>query len=246
MAEEHERFLRRSAARRRVQTPLTGKAGTKRHLLIEGDGVPLSVHLSAANRHNLKGLTALIGEEELLSSGRKEPSEEDRNTCAWTNPATRRRPTNFSVSLATRGMSNGKASPMKTLSRAWRAGSSGSALEGGALQPDLSEAPKKLTVWARQMICQLRRWLSSRALVVVGDSSFAAKELLAAASGLRAMVTRLRLDAALCRPAPPRKAGQPGRPRVQGAPAEARRADDLRLELELTCKGGATPACYTA
>ena len=75
---------------------------------------------------------------------------------------------------------------------------------------------KKLTVWARQIIVQLRRWLPDRKLVIVGDSSFAAIELLAAASGYAAMVTRLRLDAALYRPAPPRQPGQPGRPRVKG------------------------------
>ena len=75
---------------------------------------------------------------------------------------------------------------------------------------------KKLTVWARQMVCQLRRWLPSRKLVVVGDSSFAAIELLAAASGYAAVVTRLRLDAALYEPAPPRPPGQLGRPRVKG------------------------------
>jgi hypothetical protein len=39
-----------------------GQSGTKRHLVIEGGGVPLSVHLSAANRHDRKGLADLIGE----------------------------------------------------------------------------------------------------------------------------------------------------------------------------------------
>lgn len=75
---------------------------------------------------------------------------------------------------------------------------------------------KKLTVWARQMVCQLRRWLPSRRLVVVGDSSFAAIELLAGTSDYATMVTRLRLDAALYRSAPPRKEGQPGRPPKKG------------------------------
>jgi len=51
---------------------------------------------------------------------------------------------------------------------------------------------------------------------VVGDSSFAALELLAAVSSFATMVTRLRLDAALYTPAPPRRAGQPGRPRKKG------------------------------
>lgn len=78
------------------------------------------------------------------------------------------------------------------------------------------ERHKKMTVWARQMLCQLRRWLPGRKLVVVGDSSFAAIELLAAAGAYVTMVTRLRLDAALYAPAPSRPPGQPGRPRKKG------------------------------
>ena len=33
---------------------------------------------------------------------------------------------------------------------------------------------KKLTDWAGQLVCQLRRWLPQAALVVVGDSTYAA------------------------------------------------------------------------
>jgi hypothetical protein len=77
---------------------------------------------------------------------------------------------------------------------------------------------KKLTDWARQMALQARRWLPGREVVLVGDSSFAALDLLAALArhGL-ICVTRLRLDAALCEPAPPRRPGTVGRPRTQGA-----------------------------
>ena len=77
---------------------------------------------------------------------------------------------------------------------------------------------KKLTDWARQMVLQARRWLPGRELVLVGDSSFAALELLAALArhGL-ICVTRLRLDAALYEPAPPRRPGTVGRPRTKGA-----------------------------
>jgi hypothetical protein len=70
------------------------------------------------------------------------------------------------------------------------------------------------------MIKQVRRWLPERALVVVADSSFAALELLAAVSQVRNpvhVVTRLRLDAALYKPAAPRTAKQMGRPRLKGA-----------------------------
>src|SRR4051794_30357803 len=51
-----------------------GKSGTKRHLLIDGRGVPLAFHLSAANRHDLKGLSRLLDPEGLFAL-RPEPSE---------------------------------------------------------------------------------------------------------------------------------------------------------------------------
>lgn len=78
---------------------------------------------------------------------------------------------------------------------------------------------KTLTDWGRQMILQVRRWLPERELFVVADSSFAALELLAAVSQMTNsvhMITRLRLDAALYQPAPPRQPGQMGRPRLKG------------------------------
>ena len=59
---------------------------------------------------------------------------------------------------------------------------------------------KKLTDWARQMMSQVKRWLPTRELVVVADSSFAALELLAGVSKRSLpihMITRLRLDAAI-------------------------------------------------
>ena len=76
---------------------------------------------------------------------------------------------------------------------------------------------KKLTDWARQLVLQTRRWLPGRNLVVVADSAFAALEFLAATSrhGV-AVITRLRLDAALYDPAPPRLPGTNGRPRTKG------------------------------
>jgi hypothetical protein len=54
---------------------------------------------------------------------------------------------------------------------------------------------KKLTDWARQMLCQVRRWLPQQSIVVVADSSFAALELLWAVSQMQVpvhIVTRLR------------------------------------------------------
>ena len=78
---------------------------------------------------------------------------------------------------------------------------------------------KKITDWARQMILQLRRWLPNRRIVVVEDSSYAALALLHFCQSMThpvTFITRLRLDAALYKPAPPRQPGQMGRPRVKG------------------------------
>jgi hypothetical protein len=78
---------------------------------------------------------------------------------------------------------------------------------------------KKLTDWARQMLLLVRRWLPDRQLVVVADSGYAVLDLLARCAGVRqpvTVVTRLRLDAALYEPAPPRHPGTRGRPRLKG------------------------------
>ena len=90
---------------------------------------------------------------------------------------------------------------------------------------------KQITDWARQMIIQVRTWLPKRQLVVTADSAYAALELLAACQGLPepvTIVTRLRLDAGLYDPVPPRQPGQRGAPRKKGArqPTLAARLDD--------------------
>jgi hypothetical protein len=85
---------------------------------------------------------------------------------------------------------------------------------------NLKRRPKKLTDWARQIILQLRRWLPHRPLVLLGDRSYAVLELLHFCQSLPhpvTFITRLRLDAALYKPAPPRLPGQMGRPRRKGA-----------------------------
>lgn len=75
---------------------------------------------------------------------------------------------------------------------------------------------KALTDWARQAILQTRRWLPHRQLVFVADSGFAALELLAAVHRHVCLITRLRLDANLFKPAPSRRRGQRGRPPLTG------------------------------
>lgn len=75
---------------------------------------------------------------------------------------------------------------------------------------------KTLTDWARQAILQTKRWLPNRPLIFVADSGFAAVELLIALRRHVCLITRLRLDAALYKPAPPRRKGQRGRTPLKG------------------------------
>ncbi len=78
---------------------------------------------------------------------------------------------------------------------------------------------KKVTDWARQMLLLVRRWYPEREIVVVADRTYASLKLLDRCRSLPnpiTFVTRLRLDAALYAPAPPRRPGQMGRPRLKG------------------------------
>lgn len=50
-----------------------GKSGTKRHLLVDGNGVPLALYLSAAHRHDVKGLPHLLTSGWLIE---RQPPEE--------------------------------------------------------------------------------------------------------------------------------------------------------------------------
>jgi hypothetical protein len=76
---------------------------------------------------------------------------------------------------------------------------------------------KKLTDWGRQALLQVARWLPGRRVVAVADSSFSAIALLRGLAPHLAVVTRLRLDARLCAPPPPRRPRVRGRPPVKGA-----------------------------
>jgi hypothetical protein len=78
---------------------------------------------------------------------------------------------------------------------------------------------KKITEWAWQLLLQIRRWYPEREIVVVADGAYASLKLLNRCRSLSrpvAFITRLRLDAALYEPAPPRRPGQIGRPRKKG------------------------------
>ena len=85
-----------------------------------------------------------------------------------------------------------------------------------------------LLVRAQQMLRLLARWLPTRRLVVVADHAFSALAFLDAVRQQVAVITRLRLDAALFEPAPPRRPGTVGRPRCKGkrVPTLQARLDD--------------------
>jgi hypothetical protein len=91
---------------------------------------------------------------------------------------------------------------------------------------------KPLTAWARQMIRQVHRWQPDRQLVVVGDRTYAALELLDAVRSVATVVTRIQLDARLFSPAPPRLPQQNGRPRLVGErlPNLTLQVQDLRAQ----------------
>jgi hypothetical protein len=103
---------------------------------------------------------------------------------------------------------------------------------------------KKITDWARQMLFLVRRWWPEREIVAVADSAYASLRLLASCRRFLprpvTFVTRLRLDAALYDPAPPRRAGQLGRPRLKGKrlPNLSVVAEDPRHRLDARHRGG--------
>jgi hypothetical protein len=112
---------------------------------------------------------------------------------------------------------------------------------------------KKLTDWARQALLQLSRWLPGRRIVAVADRSYAALELLHAVRRRVCVVTRLRLDARLFDPPPPRTPRTIGRPRVVGPrqPTLAQRVGRpdtawCRLELDGWYGGGGRRAVEVA
>ena len=78
---------------------------------------------------------------------------------------------------------------------------------------------KKITEWAWQLLLLVRRWYPGREIVAVADRAYASLKLLDRCRKLSdpiTFVTRLRLDAALYEPAPARRPGQRGRPRIKG------------------------------
>jgi hypothetical protein len=99
-----------------------------------------------------------------------------------------------------------------------------------------SKRHKKLTEWAWQLLLQVRRWHPEREkFVAVADGGYASLKLLDRCRRLSnpiTFITRLRLDAALYEPAPLRRAGQIGRPRLKGSrlPNLSEIAEDPRTD----------------
>jgi hypothetical protein len=78
---------------------------------------------------------------------------------------------------------------------------------------------KKIIEWAWQLLLVVRRWHPEREIVAVADGGYASLKLLDHCRRLKdpiTFITSLRLDAALYEPAPPRRPGQIGRPRLKG------------------------------
>lgn len=68
----------------------------------------------------------------------------------------------------------------------------------------------------RELVDQVAAWAPDRTLYVVVDTAYAGRTLLATRPANVEVVSRMRLDAALWSPPPPRQPGQRGRPRKRG------------------------------
>lgn len=82
---------------------------------------------------------------------------------------------------------------------------------------ELGKPHKTVAQIAAQMVIAVRRWLPNIPMKLVGDSAYSVVELgLCCAKHNVTLIAPLRLDARLYAPAPPRKPGTNGRPRVKG------------------------------
>ena len=126
-------------------------------------------------------------------------------------------------------------SPISFAGRRWALPVLTAPAPSSAVRERNGERPKTLIDVARQMMACLSRWLPDRKLVVVADGAYAVKSLLKATQTMPNPITfvaRLRMDASLHAPPPPRRPGQRGRPRVAGEklPALAKTLEDPSAE----------------
>src|SRR5262249_41855455 len=69
---------------------------------------------------------------------------------------------------------------------------------------------------AREMLAVVAQWVGPRTVYAVADSLYAGRTLLEGRPANVHIISRLRMDAALWTPPPPRRRGQTGRPRRRG------------------------------
>ena len=93
--------------------------------------------------------------------------------------------------------------------------SRGTRLRAAQLAHAEGERATKLEL-ARQMLALVAEWAGSRPVYAVADSLYAGRALLEQRPVGVHIISRLRMDAALWTPAPPRRPGQNGRPRRRG------------------------------
>src|SRR5205823_8445994 len=89
----------------------------------------------------------------------------------------------------------------------------------------------------REMIALLAQWAGERTVYLVVDSAYASRTMLEDRPANVHVISRLRLDAALYAPPPPRHPGQKGRPRLKGTrrpTLEAGLADEKTPWTKLT------------
>jgi hypothetical protein len=81
----------------------------------------------------------------------------------------------------------------------------------------LGKSHKTIAQIAAQMVLAVRRWLPAIPMKLVGDSAYSVLELgLCCAKHQVTLIAPLRWDSSLYEPAPPRREGTIGRPRVKG------------------------------
>ncbi|WP_437945328.1 transposase [Sorangium sp. So ce296] len=95
-------------------------------------------------------------------------------------------------------------------------------------------AHRRTTELAAELIALLAEQLPHRRLLVVGDAAYTNRSVVRARPSNVTFVGRARLDAALYAPAPARRGGQMGRPRVRGMrlPSPAAQADAAKARWQ--------------
>jgi DDE superfamily endonuclease len=117
------------------------------------------------------------------------------------------------------GVPDAALTPIPWASRVWALPFLSALAHSERYATEQGKRHKSLTEWAWQLLLLVRRWYPERQIVAVADGGYASLKLLDRCRRLSkpiTFVTRLRLDAALYKPAPPRYPGQIGRPRLKG------------------------------